>query len=55
MAIACVTHFRSPGTRAHSPSVLRSAIAVFPSSLVVSVETTIDRGRCKEKEELMTL
>lgn len=55
MAIGCITDFRSPGTRAHSPPVLRSAILVLPSSLVVSVEATIDRGRCKEEEELMTL
>lgn len=55
MPIACITDFRSPGTRVHSPSVLRSAIPVFPSSLVVSVEATTDRGRCKEEEELMTL
>lgn len=51
MAIGCITDFRSPGTRAHSPPVLRSAILV----LVVSVEATIDRARCKEEEELMTL
>ena len=35
--------------------VLRNAVPVPPSSLLVSVEVTIDRGRCKEKEELMTL
>lgn len=34
--------------------LLRNAIPVSLSSLLVSVEVTIDRGRYKEKEELMT-